>query len=165
MISWPCDTACEELDPPEGVPELAASISPLGEDMAQSREALDDFGQHQRRAVSVQNVGGVDFRMDEIAIGVGQDVALAALGLFACIIAPRSAAFCGLALGCRLPRRWGGFATRPPHGRSKAIMGKPNFSDEFKRDAVSQITERVMGCRSAYRSVLPPSSQYEPARR
>ena len=84
--------------------------------MAQSREALDDFGQHQRRAVTVLHVGGVDFRMDEIAIGVGQDVALAALGLFACIIAPRSAAFCGLALGCRLPRRWGGFATSPPTG-------------------------------------------------
>ena len=53
-------------DPPEGVAELAASISPLGEDMAQSREALDDFGQHQRRAVTVLHVGGVDIRMDEM---------------------------------------------------------------------------------------------------
>ena len=63
--------------------------------MAQPREALDNLGQHQRRAVTVLDVGGVDHGMNEIAIGVGEDVALAPLDLLACIIAARTARFCG----------------------------------------------------------------------
>ena len=63
--------------------------------MAQPREALDGLCQHQRSAVTVLDVGGVDYGMDEIAVGVGQDVALAALGLLARIITPWPAAFRG----------------------------------------------------------------------
>ena len=110
-------------DPPEGVPELVASISTIGEDMAQPREALDDLGQHQRRTVTVLDVGGVDYRMDEIAVGVGQDVALAALGLFARIIAPRSAAFRGFdALAVDYPGAGRGFATGPLTGDQQQSM-------------------------------------------
>ena len=56
---------------------------------AQPREALDDLGQHQRCTVSVLDVSGVDHGVDQIALGVGQNVALATLDLFARIIAMR----------------------------------------------------------------------------
>jgi hypothetical protein len=49
--------------------------------MAQPREAPDDFRPTQRRAVTVLNVGGVDHGVDQIAFGVGEDMALAALDL------------------------------------------------------------------------------------
>jgi hypothetical protein len=75
------------------LPELVSGIGAIGKDMAQPREALDDLGQHQRRAVAVLNVDSVDYAMDQIAIGVGQDVALAAVDLLACILAPRPGRF------------------------------------------------------------------------
>jgi hypothetical protein len=53
---------------------------------------LDDFGQHQRRAVTILDVGGMDHGMNEIAIGVGEDVTLAPFDLLSGIIAARTAA-------------------------------------------------------------------------
>src|SRR3546814_3594140 len=61
--------------------------------MAQPCKAVDDFTQDQRRAVAVLNVGGMDHRMYQIALGVGEDVALAALDLLARVIAARAATF------------------------------------------------------------------------
>src|SRR3546814_20563054 len=61
--------------------------------MAQPWKAVDDFTQDQRRAVAVLNVGGMDHRMYQIALGVGEDVALAALDLLARVIAARAATF------------------------------------------------------------------------
>lgn len=98
-------------DPSEGIPELVTGIAAIGEDMAQPREALDDLGQHQWRSVTVLDVGGVDYGMDEIAVGVGQDMALAALGLLARIITPRPAALRGFdALAVDHPGAGRGFA-------------------------------------------------------
>ena len=68
-------------DPAQRVFEPVTGIAAIGEDVPQPREALDDLGQHQRCTVSVLDVGGVDYGMDEIAVGVGQDMAFAALGL------------------------------------------------------------------------------------
>lgn len=83
-------------DPPEDAPELITGIAAIGEDMAQPREALDDLGEHPLHYFTVLDVGGVDYGMGEIAVGVGQNVALAALDLFTRVIAPRPAAFRGL---------------------------------------------------------------------
>src|SRR3546814_2706219 len=63
--------------------------------MAQPREAMDDFRQYEWCAVAVLDVGGVDYGMNEIAVGIGEDVALASLGLLARVVAARSAAFRG----------------------------------------------------------------------
>ena len=49
---------------------------------------MDDFGKHQRCAITILDVGGVDHRMNEISIGVDENVALASLDLLACVIAP-----------------------------------------------------------------------------
>ena len=76
----------DDLDGPfadaaQGIPELFARIATIGKDMAQPREATDDLGQHQRRAIAILDIGSMDHGMDQIAIGVGQDVALASLDL------------------------------------------------------------------------------------
>lgn len=63
--------------------------------MAQPGKAPDDFGQHQRRAVTVLDVGGVDHGMNEIAVGVSEDMALATFDLLARVIAARASAFRG----------------------------------------------------------------------
>src|SRR3546814_3646535 len=56
---------------------------------------MDDFRQYEWCAVAVLDVGGVDYGMNEIAVGIGEDVALASLGLLARVVAARSAAFRG----------------------------------------------------------------------
>lgn len=99
-------------DPAQRALELFASIAAIGEDVPQPREAFDDLGQHQRSAVTVLDVGGVDYGMDEIAVGVRQDMALAPLGLLARIVTPRPAAFCGFdALAVDHPSAGRGFTT------------------------------------------------------
>jgi hypothetical protein len=55
---------------------------------------LYDSGQHARRAIPILDVGSVDHGMNEIALGVGEDVTLASLDLLACVVAARPAAFC-----------------------------------------------------------------------
>ena len=68
--------ALDDLDGPfadlaQRFPELVSGIAGIGKDMTQPREAFDDFGQHQWRAVAVLDVGGVDHGVDQIAVGVG----------------------------------------------------------------------------------------------
>ena len=46
--------------------------------MTQPWEAVDDLLQHQRCLVTVMDVGGMDDSVDQIALGVGDDVALVA---------------------------------------------------------------------------------------
>ena len=48
---------------------------------------MKDFCEHKRRAVSILNVGGVDHRVNQIALSVGEDVAFAALDLLPRVIA------------------------------------------------------------------------------
>ena len=61
--------------------------------MPQPGEAPDDLAQHQRRSVAVLDGGGKDQGVDQIALGVSEDVALAALDLLARVIAARFAGF------------------------------------------------------------------------
>jgi hypothetical protein len=61
--------------------------------MAQPREAANDFGQHQPRTVTVLDVGDLDHGVNQIALGIGEDVALAALDILACVKAARIPAF------------------------------------------------------------------------
>jgi hypothetical protein len=71
-------------------------------------EALFRAGDDVWRAIPVLNVGGMRDRVQHVALGIGEDMTLAALDLLARIIAARSAAFRGfhaLAVdhtGCRL---------------------------------------------------------------
>jgi hypothetical protein len=60
-------------DPAQRLPQLVTGIAAIGDDMAQPREALDDLGQYQRRTVTVLDVGGVDYGIDQITLGVGQN--------------------------------------------------------------------------------------------
>lgn len=73
-------------DPAQRLPELFSGIAAIGKDVTQPREAFDDFGQHHWRAVAVLDGGGVDHSVDQIAVGVGQDVALAAFDLLARVV-------------------------------------------------------------------------------
>ena len=84
-----------DLDRP--LPDLAQCLTKLftgipavGEHVAQPRVAVDDLGQHERCAVAILDVGGVDHSVNQIAIGVGQDVALAPMDLLAGVEAPES---------------------------------------------------------------------------
>ena len=70
-------------------------ISAIGKDIAQPREAADDRSEYQRRTIAVLDVGGVDHGVDQIALGVGHNAALAALDFLARILAPRPPAFGG----------------------------------------------------------------------
>jgi len=97
-------------------------IAAIGEDMAQPREAADDLGKHQRRS-AVLDVGRVDHGVDQIALCVGEDMALAALDLLACIVTARPAAFRGfVALAVNLPRRWAMPRDGPPRDQSATCM-------------------------------------------
>lgn len=82
-------------DPAQSISEFVTSIATIREYVAQPKEASDDFGGHQRRAVAVLNIGGMQYGMDEIAIGVGQDVPLAPFDFLAGLIGARTAAFRG----------------------------------------------------------------------
>src|SRR3546814_14386099 len=80
ISDWNSDVCSSDLDLAQRLPELVASIAAIGEDMAQPREAMDDFRQYEWCAVAVLDVGGVDYGMNEIDVGFGEDVALASLG-------------------------------------------------------------------------------------
>lgn len=91
----------DDLDGPfadaaQRLAQLVAGIATIGEEMAQPGEAVDDFGEQQRCPITVLDIGRVDYGMDQIALGVGQDMPLAALDLLARIIAARTAALGGL---------------------------------------------------------------------
>lgn len=95
-----CVGSLDDVDGPfsdaaQRVFELVPSIAAIGEDVPQPREGFNDFGQHQRCPVAVLDVGGVDEGMDEIALGVGEDMALASFDLLAGVISPRTAGFRG----------------------------------------------------------------------
>ena len=62
---------------------LRINCAAIGEQVPQPREAIDDLGEEQGRSVAVLDVSGVDQGVDQIALGIGQDVALAALDLLA----------------------------------------------------------------------------------
>jgi hypothetical protein len=54
--------------------------------VAQPREAGDESGEHQRRAVAILDIRRVDHGMDQIALGIGEDMAFAPLDLLARVV-------------------------------------------------------------------------------
>ena len=91
----------DDLDGPfadaaQGFAQLVAGIATIGEQVPEPREPVDDFSEQQRCPVTILDIGRVDQGVDEVALGVGQDMALAALDLLARIIATRAAALGGL---------------------------------------------------------------------
>ena len=73
----------DDLDRPlpdlaQRLAKLVASIAAIGEDVPEPRVTADDLGQNKRRAIAILHVSGVDHGMNEIALGVGHDVSLAA---------------------------------------------------------------------------------------
>lgn len=57
-------------------------------DVPDPRVTADDLSQHEWPIIAVLNIGKMDHRMNKIAFGIGDDVPLAALDLFARVIAP-----------------------------------------------------------------------------
>ena len=70
--------------------QLGAGVAAIGEDVAQPGQQATDRDQQRRGAVAVLDVGGVDLRRHQMALGVGQDVALAPLDLLAGVEAARA---------------------------------------------------------------------------
>lgn len=75
---------------------LVAGIAAVDEYKRQGGKALAGLCDDAWRAVSILNVGAVCHQAEQVAVGVGHDVALAALGFLARVVAARSAALGGL---------------------------------------------------------------------
>ncbi len=90
------DRDAPSADAAQGLAQLVAGRAPIGEQVPEPREAADDCSEQQRRPVTVLDIGRVDDGMDQIVLGVGEDMALAALDLLARIIAARATALGGL---------------------------------------------------------------------
>ena len=58
-------------------------LAAVSEKVAPPREAADDFGEQQWRSIAILDVGGVDEGMDQIGLGIGEDMAFAPLDLLA----------------------------------------------------------------------------------
>jgi len=80
--------------------------------MAQPGVGVADRFEHTGSTVTILNIGGMNDKSDQKTNRVGDDVALAALDLFACIIAANPATFrCFNALAVNYTGTWGGFTT------------------------------------------------------
>jgi hypothetical protein len=75
--------------------QFLAGIAASGEDMAQPWRERADRSEHAPGTIAILNVGLMHDQPDQIALRVGDDVALAALDLLSCVIAPRAAALRG----------------------------------------------------------------------
>ena len=79
----------------QSLAQFISGIATIGKDMAQPGIARADRSKDARGAIAILNAGFVHDEPDQIALGVGDDVALAALDLLACVKAPWTAAFRG----------------------------------------------------------------------
>ena len=79
----------------QGIFQFLASISAISEYVPQPGKPLDDATQDNWSSVAILNVSGMDNGVNQIAFGVGEDVALAPFDLLPGIVAPRAATFCG----------------------------------------------------------------------
>jgi hypothetical protein len=75
-------------DPGQGVTQLVASVATIGEDLAQPPAQGADRGQEIDGAIAILDVGGVDHQAHQVALRVGNDVALTAFDLLAGVISP-----------------------------------------------------------------------------
>src|SRR5690348_10622106 len=81
-LIWPLHDGKRPLPhPSEGRFQLFASITAIGEDVAQPGEEVADRSQHADRAVPILDVGAVHLGADQQPGGVGDDVALAPVDL------------------------------------------------------------------------------------
>ena len=71
----------------KGRSQFLSCISAIGKDMAQPWIERADRGEHARGAIAILNAGFMHDKPDQIALRVGDDMALAALDLLACVIA------------------------------------------------------------------------------
>ena len=123
----------DDLDRPfpdlaQRLAKLVAGIATICKDVPQPRVTADDLGQDERCTITVLDIGGMDHGMNEIAIGVGHDVPLAALDLLACIVAPGPAALGGFdALAGDHPGAGRGLASHrfPPDQQQGVIEREP----------------------------------------
>ena len=85
-LIWSLDDGKRPLPHP-GEPRrpLFASITAIGEDVAQPGEEIADRSQHADRAVAILDVGAVHLGADREPVGVGDDVALAPVDLLASV--------------------------------------------------------------------------------
>ena len=73
--------------------QFVPGIGAIGKDMAQPGVEPTDRGEDIDGAVAVLDIGAMNLQADEMSLGVGDDVALAALDLFPCVIAAWAPAF------------------------------------------------------------------------
>ena len=79
----------------DGRPQLGAPVDAVCEDVAQIGEATAQHAEQRHRAMWILDVGWVNLAGDHEALGVGDDVALAALDPLAGIHPTRTATFRG----------------------------------------------------------------------
>ena len=77
-VGSPDDFDCPVAFPGERVLQLVAGVAAIGEDVAQPRIERADGGEHGGRAVAVLDVGRMHHDADEVAVGIDEDMALAA---------------------------------------------------------------------------------------
>ena len=79
----------------QSLAQFISSIATIGKDMAQPGIARTDRSKNAGGAIAILNAGFVNDESDQVALGVGDDVALTALDSLARIKAPWATAFCG----------------------------------------------------------------------
>jgi len=89
-------------DARQSLAQFISSIATIGKDMAQPGIARTDRSKNAGGAIAILNAGFVNDESDQVALGVGDDVALTALDSLAHIKAPWATAFCGFSpTGCQ----------------------------------------------------------------
>src|SRR5215217_6774489 len=73
--------ALDDLDSPvpassDSLAQLGSRIAAIGKDMAQPGIESADGGEHLHRAIAVLDIGGMNAQPDQMALRVGDDVAL-----------------------------------------------------------------------------------------
>lgn len=79
----------------QGILQFLASISAISEHVPQPGKPLDDATQDDWSSVAILNVSGMDDGMNQIALGVGEDVSLAPFDLLPGVVAPWATTFRG----------------------------------------------------------------------
>ncbi len=79
----------------QSLAQFISGIATVGKDMAEPGIARTDRSKDAGGAIAILNAGFVHDEPDQVALGVGDDVALAAFDLLSCIKAPWATAFRG----------------------------------------------------------------------
>lgn len=83
------DLEGEDRDAGQGGCDLASVVGSVGPDQVEPGEAAADAVQHERRSVSVLDAGGMDDKPERQALGVDQNMSLAALYSLAGVVTHR----------------------------------------------------------------------------